>query len=48
MLEQLEERTWGVVLFEERDGRRFVLLPRGMVISRPLRLGGRLAFELPN
>ena len=48
-LERLEDRTWGMTLIEDEEGRRYVVLPRGTSTSRPLNLGGRRpVFVLPN
>ena len=46
-LARLEEETWGVLLVEDEDGKRFVVLPRGTPTSpRWGSLDGRPVYEL--
>lgn len=45
-VERLKETTWGVVLHEGNEGRRFVVLPAGTLKYPPWTVGGRPAVEL--
>ena len=40
-IERLKETTWGVVLHEEEQGRKFVVLPKGTLDYPPWTVGGR-------
>ena len=44
--ERLKETTWGVVLHEGEEGRRFVVLPAGSLPNPPWTVGGRPAVPL--
>ena len=39
-VERLRETTWGVVLVEDEQGKRFVVLPKGTLEDPPRYLGG--------
>ena len=45
-VERLKETTWGVVLHEGNEGRRFVVLPPGTLEDPPWTVGGRPAVDL--
>ena len=45
-IERLKETTWGVVLHEGEEGRRFVVLPAGSLPNPPWTVGGRPAVPL--
>ena len=45
-VERLKETTWGVVLHEGEEGRRFVVLPAGSLPNPPWTVGGRPAVPL--
>ena len=45
-VESLKETTWGVVLHEGTEGRRFVVLPPGTLEDPPWTVGGRPAIRL--
>lgn len=45
-VERLKEMTWGVVLHEGNEGRRFVVLPRGSLEYPPWTVGGKPAIRL--
>ena len=45
-VERLQQTTWGVVLHEGDEGRRFVVLPEGTLEYPPWTVGGRPAVEL--
>ena len=45
-VERLKETTWGMVLHEGDEGRRFVVLPGGTLDYPPWTVGGRSAVEL--
>ena len=45
-VERFKETTWGVVLHEEKDGRKFVVLPTGSLKDPPWTLGERPAVLL--
>ena len=45
-VERLKETTWGVVLHEGEQGRKFVVLPKGTLDSPPWTVGGRPAVPL--
>ena len=45
-VERLQETTWGVVLHEGQQGRRFVVLPPGTLEDPPWTVGGRPAVDL--
>ena len=42
-VERLKETTWGVVLHEGEEGRKFVVLPAGSFLNPPWTVGGRPA-----
>ena len=45
-VERLKETTWGVVLHEGEEGRRFAVLPAGSLQDPPWTVGGRPAVPL--
>ena len=45
-VERLKETTWGVVLHEGEQGRKFVVLPKGTLDYPPWTVGGRPAVPL--
>ena len=45
-VERLKETTWGVVLHEGEEGRRFAVLPAGSIQDPPWTVGGRPAVPL--
>ena len=45
-VERLKETTWGVVLHEGEQGRKFVVLPKGTLENPPWTVGGRPAVPL--
>ena len=45
-VERLKETTWGVVLHEGEEGRKFVVLPKGTLDYPPWTVGGRPAVPL--
>ena len=45
-VERLKETTWGVVLHEGEEGRKFVVLPAGSLPNPPWTVGGRPAVPL--
>ena len=45
-VERLKEKTWGVVLHEGKEGRKFVVLPKGSLDYPPWTVGGRPAVSL--
>ena len=45
-VERLKETSWGVVLHEGREGRKFVVLPPGTLQDPPWTVGGRPAVLL--
>ena len=45
-VERLKETTWGVVLHEGEEGRKFVVLPAGSLPNPPWTVGGRTAVPL--
>ena len=45
-VEHLKETTWGVVLHEGEEGRKFVVLPAGSLPNPPWTVGGRPAVPL--
>ena len=45
-VDRLEETTWGVVLHEGEEGRKFAVLPAGSLQNPPWTVGGRPAVPL--
>ena len=45
-VERLKETTWGVVLHEGSQGKKFVILPHGSLKDPPWTVGGRPAAKL--